>query len=557
MYDCGRNHEPVRSLALRVRPRVGGGRRGLRRDRVRYFDANCCLGRFNAWDGTQPIAAWDLLAAMDHFGIAEALVVGSLAREQHPADGNEQVMQLAAGRPRLHPAWVGLPPCTGELPPPAEMLAEMEERGVRALFLYPRHYQFALDDSSTEALLAPFAERRVPVFICANGLVGDGGVDQTDWAGVTHVCHTFPELPVILTDNRISYTQRRLFQTLEACPNLRLDFSALWIGRAVEFIADRWGIGRLIFGSSLPTRDPAVTIGQLAYSGLSAAEKEAAAGGNLRRLLSWAGPLPVAEVDFPEQVDELHAIARDGGSLAGQGFLCSHGHLGRYYASYAAGNMPNRVVEEMDRCGLARAVVFANIGINGDETYGNDLVVEAMRRHPGRFIGLTMVNLKRSPEEMRREMERGLAQGMRGLKLHPYLQGYDTNGANVELACAFADETHGFIVNHDWGSAERIISLCRKFPNACFMSGHTSPEAVKAVREVDNLYIGSCPLLSYGFAERLVADVGAERVVLGTDLTWMPIGWNLGPVLFARIPIADKRLILGGNLERLLARYGA
>ena len=46
----------------------------------------------------------------------------------------------------------------------------MEERGVRALFLYPRHYQFALDDPSVEALLAPFAERRVPVFVCYNGL---------------------------------------------------------------------------------------------------------------------------------------------------------------------------------------------------------------------------------------------------------------------------------------------------------------------------------------------------------------------------------------------------
>ena len=72
---------------------------------------------------------------------------------------------------------------------------------------------------------------------------------------------------------------------------------------------------------------------------------------------------------------------------------------------------------------------------------------------------------------------------------------------------------------------------------------------MKAAKQVDNLYIGSCPLLSYGFTERLVAAVGADRIIFGSDLTWMPIGWGLGPVLFARIPLADKRLILGGNLS--------
>ena len=524
---------------------------------MRYFDANCCLGRFNSWNGTQPITAIELLAALDHCGIHEALVVGSLARENYPTDGNEQVLRLAAGQLRLHPAWVGLPPSCHEMPAPADLLAEMEERGVRALFLYPRHYGFALDDPSLEVLLAPFAERRVPVFVCPNGLVGEGASEQTDWPGVMRICRAFPDLPVIVTENRIMVTQRRLFQALDACPNLCVDLSALWIYRIAEFIGEHWGAGRLLFGTALPTRDPAATLGQLQYSDFSPQDLAAVAGGNLRRLLSWAkAPLPEPEVHFPEPLDELHALARSGGPVAGQGFACGHGHLGNHYGSFVAGSTPAQVVAEMERNGLEQAVVFANTGMNSDEAYGNDLVAAAVRQFPQYFVGLTMVNLNRSPEEIEREMERGWAMGLRGVKTHPHLQGTDTYGPKIDLFCAFANERRAIALNHDWGNAERMVALCRKYPNACFMTGHTGPEAAKAVKEVDDLYIGSCPLLSYGYTERLVAEVGAERIIFGSDLTWAPIGWGLGPVLYARIPLAAKRQILGGNLRRLLARYG-
>ena len=523
---------------------------------MRYFDANCCLGRFNAWDGTTPITAEGLLAAMDHHGIHEALVVASLAREQHPVDGNKQLQQLIAGCERLLPAWVALPPATREMPASQDFLAEMQERGVRALFLYPMHYRFSLGSWADDSWLAPFAERRVPVFISPNGLVGDPASDMTDWAGVNRVCHAYPDLPVIVSETRVNRNQRLLFQALDSCPNLRVDLSSLWFDHAVEFICRNWGADRLLFGTGLPTRNPAAARGQLDCAAITPDDRAAVAGNNLRQLLSWAGPLPEPAVTFPEPVDSLHALALSNASLAGQHFACGHGHLGRFYASYVPDNPASAIVAELDRLGFDLAVLFANAGMNGDEAYGNDLVAAAVRQYPGRLLGLTMVNLNRSPEEMHREMERGLAIGLSGLKLHPHLQGYDTLGPNVDLACAFADEHGCIIVNHDWGPSERLLDLCLRFPRACFITGHTSESAIPVIRKVDNLYVGSCPLHTFGSAERWVQAVGAERIVFGSDLTWNPIGWGLGPVLYARIPESDKRLILGGNLRRLLEKYG-
>jgi predicted TIM-barrel fold metal-dependent hydrolase len=527
---------------------------------MRFFDSNVILGRYNEWSGREPITPGALLQTMDHFGIHEALVLDSLSVGHHAIDGNRRIVQVAADHPRLHPAWVGLPPASRELPPGADLVAQMAEQGVRALFLYPNQYHFTLDDWCVDRLLGPLAERRVPVFICPDETGGTRyglrGQDMTDWPGVVRVCRTFPELPVIVVEKRISYALRTMYEALEACPNLHVEISTLWLHHVIEFVCREWGAERLVFGSGLPTRDPGAALGQLIFADVTSQELEAMAGGNLRRMLSWNATAPLAEhaVAFPEPVDELHAIARNHGSLRGQGFHCAHGHVGHTYLLHIPDSSLEDIVAEMDRFGLERAVVFCNGGLASDEVYGNNLVAAAVKRYPDRFIGFVCANMQRPPDEIRRELERGFAMGMQGIKIHPQFSGYDTDGLNVELACAVADEHRCLIVNHDWGSTERIVSLCRKYPNAGFMTGHTSPQAIPAAQEVDNLTIGTCPLNGYSTLERFVEGVGAERIAFGSDLLWNPVGWGMGPILYARIPLAAKRLILGGNIRRLLRR---
>lgn len=525
---------------------------------MRYFDANCVLGRFNHWHGEEPITPEGLLADMDHYGIGDALVVDSLSREDHAVEGNERVLEVTADWPRLHPAWVSLPPASREMPPPSDLVDAMEERGVRALFLYPRLYGFSLDSWCVDPLLGPLAERRAPVFVCANQLVGgEGGPDQTDWSGVARICHAFPEMPVVVTEDRVLRAQRTMYQAMDACPNLHIDMSALWHYRVVEFIYREFGSGRLLFGTGLPVRDPGAVLGQLNFAELEPEAIAGIAGGNLSRMLSWhKAPLEEAEVSFPDPLDELHAIGRNRGSMKHQGLICGHGHIGRHTYVHVPDGSASELAAELERLGVEKAIVFANGGINSDEIHGNDLVMDAVRQYPERFIGFVVVNLNRSADEIERELARGFAMGMRGVKLHPALQEYDTNGPNVELACAFANERKSLIVNHDWGTTERMRYLCTKYPDACFMTGHTTLEAVPVVKERGNLFIGTCPLTRYGMIEEVVSQAGADRVLFTSDLSWDPIAWVFGPILYAQIPVEDKRLILGGNLRRLLAQYG-
>ena len=195
-----------------------------------FFDACAVVGRHSRLAAGGLHTPDDLLAEMDHYDIAEALVVDSLSRENHPFEGNRRVLEATAGRPRLHPAWSALPPGTDEQPAPAEFVRQMRQHKVGALFLYPAQYHFTLADWCLDALLEPLAEARVPVFICPDE-VGPTvtGQDRTNWNEVVDLCRRWPNLPVIVTEFRIRRGQRMAYRAMDACPNLRLELSGWWL----------------------------------------------------------------------------------------------------------------------------------------------------------------------------------------------------------------------------------------------------------------------------------------------------------------------------------------
>ncbi|MGQ9730831.1 MAG: amidohydrolase family protein [Candidatus Zipacnadales bacterium] len=522
-------------------------------DNVRYFDAYCVLGRNIHMPEGQPETVEAILAAMNHYGIHEAIVVDALAKDANPVAGNARLLERIAGEPRLHAAWAGLMPHSRELPPPKDLLTQMQERGVVALFLFYRAFDIRLDDWGVDELLSPMAEARVPLFLCPDAAGGRGNVDQTDWPAVVALCQRFPELPVVVTEHRIYKTQRSAYSALSACPNLHLDLRALWLHRRIEFICREFGAERLIWSSGLPGLVPAVPMMQLAYSEISENELRLIAGENLRRLLSWNPHFaPVGEVSFSEPVDHLHRAARERQDLSTLTVYDCHGHLGSSTPHHVIDDTLDQIVAEMDRFGVRVCCVFSLEGVFSDETFGNVQVAEALKRYPDRFVGFTMVNPNHGERDLLLQLEQGLARGMRGIKLISSYHGYPIEGPLIDVACRFAHEHRQLILNHYWGSAAQVERLCTTYPNACFITGHSTLEYAQVARKVKNLYVCSCPFNNWGQIEAHVAAYGADRILFGSDLTDLPIVWGLAPILHAPISVTDKLKILGGNLQRIL-----
>lgn len=524
---------------------------------LNLFDARCTIGRHLKLAGGAPHTARDLLLDMDRHGIAEALVLDALAHEHHPRAGAQRVLRDTAAAPRLHPARAALPPGACEdQDSPERLLGAMRRNKVGAVFLLPRQYRFSLADWCVDALLDPLAAAGVPVVVNYNEIGPNPmSTDVTDWDELVRLCRRWPRLPVILSEWRIRRTNRLAYRALDACPNLYLELSGYWLHHGIEYLARRWGAERLIFGTQWPHRGQGSETATLVMADVSDEEKQLIGGDNLRRLLKWCEPEhPV--VTLPEPEDDYVRLARTGSRAPGMTFLDNHGHLDTRCAHY---HLPDaeleQVVAEMSRLGVEKTCVFGFTGVFSDEKPGNDYVADAVRRYPDRFVGFTLVNPLRGLEAMLGELERGHAMGLRGVKLIPHYQGASPEHPLIDVACEWAHLHRQIILNHHWGAPDQMERLLTTYPNACFFTGHATAAYADIMQEHANLFVCSCPLLGPRACEELVARIGANRLMFGSDLLDLPVAWGLGPVLFARLTPAEKRMILHDNLADVLQRY--
>lgn len=257
---------------------------------LRFFDANCYVGKsarptplaFESVDG--------LLEDMDYYGIEQAAVTHVAARDFSPELGNRLALEATDGRDRLFPCWVvpGHPEPNGR--PADEVVEEMLERGVRmARMLPPTRAPYTLDAWARSDYFAALEAHRVPLLLTRSDL-GRHPDDSTQGFSAENVhalCQAYPRLPVIVV--RFNYTYTRIgFRLLQECPNLYLEISYYTTHRGLELIARSFGAERLIFGTGTPIGNPGLPLMRVRYANVSDAERRLIAGDNLRRLLAEA-----------------------------------------------------------------------------------------------------------------------------------------------------------------------------------------------------------------------------------------------------------------------------
>ena len=245
----------------------------------------------------------------------------------------------------------------------------------------------------------------------------------------------------------------------------------------------------------------------------------------------------------------------------------AHTHL-----SGVPGNTPEerlgRLLEFADRLGVQRLCV--SMGLNwsydpspDDLRKQNDEVLQAVNRFPERAFGFVYLS-PNHVEASLAELDRCVAHGpMVGVKLWvarrctaPELDPWVRRA--VELKAVILQHTYVKATGNLPGEStpDDLAQLARRHPDATFICGHTGgqPEiGILAIRGCKNIYAdlcGSDPCA--GMTEMAGRELGAERVLYGSDAGGRSFASQLAKVFGAEISEAAKRLILGENLKRLL-----
>lgn len=528
-----------------------------------FFDCCCEIGPRLGKDPAAPWTLDDVVKSMDRCGIAGALVVHTHSVNGDPILARKELRRdLAAHRDRCFPVWILLPPGAGDGELAASrLLRTLDKAGVRAVKFHPRTHGWAFVPAVIGPVLAELERGRILTLLDYEEL----GVDDASvFSRLDVILQSFPNLPLLLQKIRWTH-QRVVMELMQRHRNLHLELSEYQGNRVIEYYARWFGPERLLFGSGLPAMSAGAARTLVDYAALPKAAQALIAGGNLTRLLKGLRPVPSPAVPS----DPLRRRAMAGRPLGGR-VLDAHCHLlaegqqssGTYvmYRGDAAG-----MLELQDRLGIQTTAVMSWSGpLYGDLVGGNDLVARAVRRHPGRYLGLAYVDPAHlAPADLMRDLRlRVERQGCVGLK--PYLR---TNLRYTDplyaLCWEYANERGLYALLHMGGGAgpvESVGELAAKYPYAQWVIAHSGgsfamARSVAAVmRKQSNVWAElTLTAVPEGVIEWLVSEAGDDRILFGTDAPMRDPRPQAGWVVWADLPVATRRRILGENYRRLLA----
>ncbi len=194
----------------------------------------------------------------------------------------------------------------------------------------------------------------------------------------------------------------------------------------------------------------------------------------------------------------------------------------------------------------------------------NDRVMRAVRRFPDRSYGSVYLS-PAYPEFSVQEFNRCVRDGPM-VSIGEVEADRPCNVPEMDPIVERAASMKAPILQHTWlkvGGNEPgestpydLVKLAQRHPEVQFVCIHTGGDwergirIIRATKNVSAEIAGSNP--TSGFVEMAVRELGAERVIYGSDVGGRSFASQLAKVLGAGIPQSAKELILGGNLRRLL-----
>jgi len=525
-----------------------------------HFDCCCQIGPVAAKDPAAPWTVEDVLRSMDLCGIDAALVVHRLAISNDPVDARHRLKEdLKAAPGRFFPAWVLLPDTVGDFEAPAAMVEAMDAENVRAVKLYPARHQYALGQLAPA--LRALEQRQVLTMIDVAEL--PGGAEGL-FRAMSELLICCPELPVLL--QAIPWSMQRVIVGLmERHPNLHIEFSTYQINRGLEEYVRRFGAERLLFGTGLPAMSAGAARAYVDYAMLDDDDRATIAGGNLRRLL---GGIEL-KAGAPRIDDALQLQAARGEPLNDTCVLDAHCHILHEGGDAAGGYVmmhgdADGLVEIKDHVGIQKTAIMSWVGpIGGDVSEGNEIVARAIASYPDRFWGLVYVNPSHQSEEaMRQEIRfRVEEQGFVGIK--PYLRQAMSYTDPLYRPCwEYAQEHHLYALMHtgaEAGGIEAIGKLAQSYPDVQWLVAHTggsfalARQVAALMKDYPNVWAElTLTPVTNGVIEWLVAEVGDDRILFGTDAPMRDPRPQFGWVVWAGLSEESRRKILGENFQRLI-----
>ena len=223
----------------------------------------------------------------------------------------------------------------------------------------------------------------------------------------------------------------------------------------------------------------------------------------------------------------------------------------------------DRLIEDGKSAGVSRYVVHSVATTAHQVRSINEFLKSECEKHP-EFIGFITLHQDLSEDEIMREVEWGLENGFKGIKLHPDFQKFYIDDEAVEKFYRAASDKMPILLHmgddrYEFSKPERLIRIAKKYPDTRFIAAHFGgyrcwDDAV-LYKGLPNVWFDTCSSLPFISPERaleLIRFLGADRFFFATDF---PMWDSVGELeRFNKIALTEeeRKMIFAENIRGFL-----
>jgi len=240
----------------------------------------------------------------------------------------------------------------------------------------------------------------------------------------------------------------------------------------------------------------------------------------------------------------------------------AHAHLGT--SLFGVSNTAEDLLASMEANEIDQAILSPLKPRNYHFGPENDRVAETVRAHPNRFFGFARIDPWQQGaalDELRRSVE---DLGMKGLYLHPFEEQFAANDEiGFPLIRLLAEYNLPLMIAGGYPTfshPSQIADLARQFPDVTIIATHGGQinisgmllaDALRTMRANPNVIMETSGIYREDFIEDTISELGAHRVVWGSNSPYMDQGFETTRVRMGHFDAEVKNAIGSENIQRL------
>lgn len=239
--------------------------------------------------------------------------------------------------------------------------------------------------------------------------------------------------------------------------------------------------------------------------------------------------------------------------------------VGAFYSEPpACGGTLEELIQRGTEAGIDRFVVQSVATAPKQVASINRFIAEEVAANPTRLIGFGTLHPESA--DQKGDLEALLSLGLKGVKLHPDIQGFcidDERCLRIYELCAEAGLPilmHTGDHRYDMSNPNRLLPILKSYPSLTVIGAHFGgwsiwERASLELADQENLIVDCSSSLCYipiEVSREIIRRYGAERVLFGTDF---PLHAPENEMrLFEELALEDweNQAILSGNVKKLL-----